>query len=199
MEMTGEYRISAKREMVWSALNDPDILRQAIPGCRSMEKHGETRYVATVLTKIGPVKATFKGRVELSELNPPSSYVISGEGQGGTAGFAKGSANVSLLEDGDATILHYEVNAQVGGKLAQIGQRLINSTAKKMADDFFRTFSELVSSDITIAGESNQSVSKSETPISSSSPQTGLSPWVWMGGLIIAALILIAIADVMPF
>lgn len=171
-----------------------------------MEKHSETRYVATVLTKIGPVKATFKGRMELSELNPPRSYVISGEGQGGTAGFAKGGANVSLLEDGNATILRYEVNAQIGGKLAQIGQRLINSAAKKMADDFFRTFSELVSSDTTIADASSRPVSKSEIPISppgpnisSSSPQTGLSSWVWIGGLIIAAFLLIALADVMPF
>ncbi len=212
MEMTGEYRISATRDNVWAALNDPAILRQAIPGCQSMEKLGETKFAATVLAKVGPVKAKFKGEVELSELKPPVSYIISGEGKGGAAGFAKGGAKVNLAEDGTATLLRYEVNAQVGGKLAQIGQRLIDSTAKKMADDFFKTFTKLVESGGSNDHELDQLVTSSEVyPASSHSPssglttppreqkQIGLTSWAWMGGLILVVLIVVALADRLPF
>lgn len=144
MDMTGEYRIPAPREQVWAALNDPDILRQAIPGCDELVKHSDTELEAKVTAKVGPVKAKFGGNVRLENVNPPVGYSIVGEGKGGAAGFAKGGADVSLAEDGDGTILTYSAKAEVGGKLAQIGSRLIQGTAKKMADDFFGKFSELV-------------------------------------------------------
>jgi uncharacterized protein len=146
MEMSGEYRIPASREKVWAALNDPEVLKSAIPGCQSLEKKSDTEMTATVVTKVGPVKATFKGDVTLSNIRPPEGYTISGEGKGGVAGFAKGGADVSLTEDGDGTILRYEAKAQVGGKLAQVGARLIDATAKQMADQFFGSFAEKVAS-----------------------------------------------------
>jgi carbon monoxide dehydrogenase subunit G len=140
MDMTGEYRIPAPRETVWQALNDPEVLKRSIPGCEDLQKTSDTEMTAKVATKVGPVSAKFSGKVTLSEINPPISYKISGEGQGGVAGFAKGGAEVKLDEDGAGTILHYRATAQVGGKLAQIGSRLIDSTAKKMADQFFGKF-----------------------------------------------------------
>ncbi|MEP4767449.1 MAG: carbon monoxide dehydrogenase subunit G [Roseibium sp.] len=144
MDMNGTHRIPAKRETVWAALNDPEILKVCIPGCDSLEMTSETEMTAAVTSKIGPVKAKFKGAVTLSDINPPESYTISGEGKGGVAGFAKGSAKVSLVEEGEETVLTYEAKAQVGGKLAQLGSRLIDSTAKKMAEEFFTSFSEKV-------------------------------------------------------
>jgi carbon monoxide dehydrogenase subunit G len=144
MDMTGEYRIEAPRDKVWAALNDPEVLKQSIPGCEELVKESDTAFSAKVKAKVGPVSAKFAGRVELTDINPPESYRISGEGQGGVAGFAKGGANVRLVEDGAATVLHYEVQANVGGKLAQIGSRLIDSSAKKMAGQFFENFTEVV-------------------------------------------------------
>jgi carbon monoxide dehydrogenase subunit G len=145
MDMTGEYRIPAPRDTVWAALNDPEILRQAIPGCQSLERVSDHELAAKVRAKIGPVAANFAGKVTLSDLDPPTSYRISGEGSGGVAGFAKGAAEVRLAEDGpEATVLRYSAKAEVGGKLAQIGSRLVQGTAKKMADEFFGTFSRLV-------------------------------------------------------
>jgi carbon monoxide dehydrogenase subunit G len=141
MEMTGENRIPASREKVWAALNDPEILKASIPGCQSLEMTSDTEMTATVQAKVGPVKATFKGHVTLSNIDPPNGYTISGEGKGGVAGFAKGGADVKLTPDGEGTLLAYKVNAQVGGKLAQIGARLIDATAKQMADQFFTAFS----------------------------------------------------------
>ncbi len=140
MEMTGEHRIAAPRSVVWEGLNDPEVLRRSIPGCDTLEKTSPTEMTATVTAKVGPVKASFGGQVTLSNLNPPESYTISGEGKGGAAGFAKGGADVKLVEDGDGTVLHYAVKANIGGKLAQLGARLIDGTAKKMADDFFTRF-----------------------------------------------------------
>jgi uncharacterized protein len=140
MEMKGEYRIPAPRERVWAMLNDPDVLRECIPGCQSLDKSGDDKFAAKVTTKIGPVKATFNGEVALTNINAPQSYTISGEGKGGAAGFARGGADVHLAEDGSDTILTYEANAKVGGKLAQLGSRLIDSTAKKLADQFFDCF-----------------------------------------------------------
>lgn len=144
MDMTGEYRIPAPRQRVWEALNDPEILKAAIPGCEELNKIGDNDLEARVKAKVGPVSATFAGKVTLSDLNPPESYRISGEGKGGAAGFAKGGAEVNLTEDGRDTILRYTAKADVGGKLAQIGSRLIQGTAKKMADDFFGKFSAIV-------------------------------------------------------
>jgi carbon monoxide dehydrogenase subunit G len=137
MDMSGEERIAAPREAVWAALNDPDVLKACIPGCQSLTMKSPTELEATVKIKIGPVSASFSGEVTLSNLNPPESYTISGEGKGGIAGFAKGGADVRLTEDGDGTILAYDVKAQIGGKLAQLGSRLIDSTSKKLATQFF--------------------------------------------------------------
>jgi uncharacterized protein len=144
MDMTGEYRIPAPREQVWAALNDPETLRASLPGCQSLEKVSDREFAATVVAKVGPVQAKFNGNVTLSNLNPPESYTISGEGKGGAAGFAKGGADVRLLEEGEVTVLTYTAKADVGGKLAQLGSRLIDGTAKKMADDFFNNFSKQV-------------------------------------------------------
>lgn len=144
MDMSGEYRIPAPRDRVWAALNDPEILKQAIPGCEELVKHSDTELEAKVTAKVGPVKAKFGGNVRLENINAPVSYSIVGEGKGGAAGFAKGGADVHLEEDGSDTILTYNAKAEVGGKLAQIGSRLIQGTAKKMADDFFGSFSRIV-------------------------------------------------------
>ncbi|SDX18136.1 CoxG family protein [Celeribacter indicus] len=145
MDLQGEYRIPAPREKVWAMLNDPEVLRDCIPGCQELEGSAEEGFAATVKLKIGPVGATFKGAVTLSNLNPPESYTITGEGKGGVAGFATGGADVHLTEDGDDTILRYEVNAKVGGKLAQLGSRLIKSTSDKLAGEFFGCFAEKAS------------------------------------------------------
>ena len=142
----GEERISAPIQKVWEALNDPEVLRASIPGCQSLEKKSDSELAATVVLKIGPIKATFAGEVMLANLNPPHSYTISGEGKGGIAGFAKGGADVKLAEDGPGTtVLTYEAKADVGGKIAQLGSRLIQSTSKKLAGQFFSTFNEKVS------------------------------------------------------
>ena len=145
MELQGKYSLKADREQVWTALNNPTILQQCIPGCETLTKASDTNFSASVVAKVGPVKAKFTGEVELTELSPPSSYKISGEGKGGAAGFASGSADVKLEEsDEGGTVLSYSVNAQVGGKLAQIGSRLVDSTAKKLSREFFDKFTELV-------------------------------------------------------
>jgi uncharacterized protein len=144
MDMTGQYRIPAPRERVWAALNDPATLQASLPGCESLEKLSDREFAATVVAKVGPVKAKFNGSVTLSNLNPPESYTISGEGKGGAAGFAKGGADVHLTEEGEITVLTYTAKADVGGKLAQLGSRLIDGTAKKMADEFFDNFSKQV-------------------------------------------------------
>ncbi|MBR1123969.1 carbon monoxide dehydrogenase subunit G [Bradyrhizobium lablabi] len=147
MQMNDSQRIPASREKVWAALNDPDVLRRCIPGCESLEKTAPHEMTATVIFKVGPIKATFGGKVTLSDLDPPNGYRISGEGAGGVAGYAKGGATVTLTAEGpDVTILTYEVDAQIGGKLAQLGGRLIDSTAKKLAGQFFESFGEVVGS-----------------------------------------------------
>src|ERR1700759_4861805 len=147
MQMSDSQRIPAPKQKVWDALNNPDILRQCIPGCQSLEMSASNEMTATVVLKVGPVKATFGGKVTLSDLDPPNSYRISGEGTGGVAGFAKGGASVKLEgESADVTILHYEVDAQIGGKLAQLGGRMIDSTSKKLAGEFFAAFGEAVGS-----------------------------------------------------
>ena len=145
MEMSGIERIQAPREKVWEALNDPEVLRQCIPGCQTLEKTADNEMVATVKLKIGVVSANFKGEVKLENIDAPVSYTISGSGTGGVAGFAKGGADVSLEEDGAETVLNYECKAQVGGKIAQMGSRLIDSTAKKLAGQFFTKFNQVVS------------------------------------------------------
>src|SRR5215216_3853160 len=144
MTMSGEQQLTAAREKVWAALNNPEVLKACIPGCESLDVIGENEFQAVATNKIGPVKARFKGKVRLTDLDPPNGYRISGEGDGGIAGFAKGGATVSLTDKDGGTLLSYNVEAQIGGKLAQLGQRLINSAAKKTADDFFLKFAEAV-------------------------------------------------------
>jgi len=140
MTMTGEYQIPAPQQVVWEKLNDPAVLKLCIPGCEELEKTSPTDFQAVATIKIGPVKARFKGKVTLSDIDAPNGYKISGQGEGGVAGFAKGGADVKLTPKDGGTLLSYTVDAQIGGKLAQLGQRLINGAAKKVADDFFEKF-----------------------------------------------------------
>jgi len=194
MDMTGEFRIPAARETVWKALNDPEILKRSIAGCEELEKLSETEFVAKVTAKVGPVKARFAGKVTLSDLDPPNGYKISGEGQGGAAGFAKGGAEVRLEPDGAGTLLKYNVNAAIGGKLAQIGARLIDSAARKMAEDFFRSFAANVAEAPGAAaamGAAAEPVQPAAGPQAPPSESRGIPSWVWVGGLIILAIILL--------
>ena len=144
MTMTGEVQLPASREAVWKMLNDPEVLKSCIPGCEQLDKTSDTGFEAVAVVKIGPVKAKFKGKVTLSDLDPPNGYKISGQGDGGVAGFAKGGATVKLTPKDGGTLLAYDVEAQIGGKLAQLGQRLVNGAAKKVADDFFQNFATAV-------------------------------------------------------
>jgi carbon monoxide dehydrogenase subunit G len=145
MEMKGEQLIPAPQQLVWNALNDPQILKACVPGCESITRSGDNEYQVLMVARVGPVSAKFKGKLTLSDIQPPNSYALSFEGQGGPAGFAKGGAQVRLSTQGLTTKLAYDVKASVGGKLAQIGSRLIDAAAKKVADDFFRNFNDTVS------------------------------------------------------
>ena len=147
MEMSDEIRIPAPRDKVYDALNDPEILKQCIPGCEEIIKHSDTELEATVKIKLGPVKAKFKGNITLDPTEAPERFSLVGEGNGGIAGFAKGGSEVTLMEDGDETIMRYSAKADIGGKLAQLGSRLIDSTSKKLAAEFFKNFSEVLSGD----------------------------------------------------
>jgi carbon monoxide dehydrogenase subunit G len=197
MEMTGEFRIPAPRRRVWEGLNDPEILKSSIPGCQTIEKLSDTEFTAKVVAQVGPVKANFSGKVTLSDLNPPQSYTIGAEGSGGVAGFAKGSAKVNLAEDGEATVLNYAVQAHVGGKLAQIGSRLIDSVARKMAENFFTRFVAAVAPEPAPSSARNGSITETPSvsreatePMASSNGATAalkadfrLPPAVWVSGL----------------
>ncbi len=140
MELAGEYRLEADKERVWAALNDPDVLARCIPGCKELGRKAENEFAAKVALKIGPVSATFSGSVTLEDLDPPNGYRIIGQGNGGMAGFAKGGALVRLQESEGATILTYEAKAEIAGKIASLGARLISATSKKLADQFFSAF-----------------------------------------------------------
>ena len=191
MDLSGEYRIPADREAVWRALNDPEVLKQCIPGCEELEKVSDTEFTAKVTSKVGPVRAKFKGKVTLSELDPPKSYKISGEGQGGAAGFARGGATVSLAEDGGVTVLSYTADAQVGGKLAQIGSRLIAGTARKLADEFFTSFVETVAPGAAVAAEE---AAPAATAAPAAAPAAGgMSPMVWVGGVVVVIVVLLLV------
>jgi uncharacterized protein len=168
MKITGEQTIPAAQDRVWHALNDPDVLRQAIPGCISLERMGEHAFKATVETKIGPIKATFDGDVHLSELNPPHGYTLSGRGSAGGMGSAKGSARVRLAPNGHGTVLTYDVDADVTGKFAQLGSRLIQGTANMLAGQFFTRFNEVVSSPDLVRP--------------SQAAKAGIPWWVWAAG-----------------
>jgi len=144
MEMTGEQLIALPQQRVWEALNDPEVLKACIPGCESIDKVSDTEYAVAMVAAVGPVKARFSGKLKLADLNPPNSYSIAFEGSGGAAGFGKGGAHVELVPEGTATRLRFNANASVGGRLAQVGSRLIDGVAKKMADDFFARFNRTV-------------------------------------------------------
>jgi uncharacterized protein len=193
MDLTGEYHIAAPREAVWKALNDPEILKQCIPGCEEIQKLSDTEMTAKVIARVGPVKASFTGKVTLSDLDPPNGYKISGEGQGGVAGFAKGGADVRLKTDdaGSGTTLTYTANAAVGGKLAQIGSRLIEGTAKQMADQFFGNFAGVVSA--AAAPTAEGAVAPTSAPPPAAAESRGLKPVVWVSGLIVIVIILLLI------
>ena len=187
MEISGRFELVASRQRVWDALQDPEILKASIPGCDEFEKLSDTEFKAKVTAKVGPMKATFVGKVTLSDLDAPVSYTLTGEGQGGVAGFAKGSAKVTLEETQNSTLLRYTVHAMVGGKLAQIGSRVVEGTVRKMANEFFGRFAEQVCG------------VPAEAPAAATGPSAAVSPAasrplpgaLWIGGLIAAAVILL--------
>lgn len=174
MDISGEYTIPASREVVWRALNDPETLQACIPGCEELIKVSDTEFAAKVTSKIGPVSARFSGTVKLSDLDPPHSYTIAGEGQGGAAGFAKGSAHVVLEPQGDGTLLRYTAQATVGGKLAAVGSRLVQSAAKKTADDFFSAFAD------RLGGEA--AVPEAERAAPPAPQRPAIPAWAWAAG-----------------
>ena len=204
MEMQGEAQIPAPKQVVWDALNNPTVLRESIPGCEELNQDGDDSFTAKVKAKVGPVSARFSGKVHLSDIDPPNGYRIHGEGSGGAAGFAKGGATVSLEDDGaGGTVLKYSVDASVGGKLAQIGSRLIDGAARKLADEFFEKFAELAAEQssgpetdvdnetvIQKASTSGQTAAAKDDTANSSesgktSPQKGISLPIWLLGLAI--------------
>jgi carbon monoxide dehydrogenase subunit G len=208
MDMTGEHQIKAPRQVVWAALNDPEVLKQSIAGCEELVKTSDTEFQAQVTAKVGPVKAKFSGKVTLSDLNPPNGYTITGEGSGGAAGFAKGGAKVDLEDapdgpNGGGTLLKYQVHAQIGGKLAQIGSRLVDGAARKMADEFFTSFAAVVEAQpgaaAAVPAEIPTPMPAAETimapgalpPIEDADTATakskGLPPVIWIGALIVVA------------
>ncbi|MDX2102635.1 MAG: carbon monoxide dehydrogenase [Alphaproteobacteria bacterium] len=211
MQMSGDQVIQAPRHVVWDALNDPDILKQCIPGCESVERTSPTSFTAKVVAKVGPVKASFTGAVTLSDLDPPNGYRISGEGQGGVAGFAKGGASVQLSDaEAGGTRLAYQVDAQIGGKLAQLGARLIDATAKSYAKEFFEKFGALVATPAVPEAPAADHAAQSdhgqdhghasghghdhhhEPAVYDSG--NGLPPGLWMGGLALGATLLVWLA-----
>jgi carbon monoxide dehydrogenase subunit G len=206
MDMTGERRIPAPRQTVWEALNNPEVLKASIPGCESLEKLDDDQMKATAAVKVGPISARFSGKVQLSDINAPNSYRISGEGQGGVAGFAKGGANVALTDDGADTLLSYQVNAQVGGKLAQLGGRLIDATAKQMADAFFDRFSKQVQA--MAPGAADSTAEPAQVPAEGSPASVsvwsmiprepfGLPIVAWVGGGIFAIMVLLMLGSML--
>jgi uncharacterized protein len=198
MDMTGERRIPAPREKVWNALNDTEVLKASIPGCESLERIGENELKATASVKIGPIAARFTGKVHLLDLDPPNAYRIDGEGQGGVAGFAKGGAAVRLADDGEGTLLTYDVKAQVGGKIAQLGARLIDASAKQMADAFFNRFSALVAAAEAPEAVAAEGAAVAPPPVPALSlfdmvPREpfGLPLVAWIGGAICLAIFIL--------
>ena len=202
MDMTGERRIAAPRGKVWDALNDPTVLKASIPGCETLEKQSDTAMKATAVVKVGPMTGRFSGNVELSELDPPNGYTISGEGQGGVLGFAKGGAKVRLSDDGPGTLLAYEVHAQVGGKMAQLGARLIDASAKQMADAFFDRFSaQLAPPVVTAAGEvvAPRPLPPSAIGVMALVPREpfGLPVVAWIGGALYLVIVILILGSLL--
>jgi carbon monoxide dehydrogenase subunit G len=207
MEFKGRYHIAAPPQLVWVALNDPEVLKLCIPGCEQVEKSDDTHFGAVATLKVGPVKATFKAKIELADLDPPNRCTLKGEGQGGVAGFARGEAVVELAPDGNGTLLSYAATANIGGKLAQIGQRLIDGAAKQIADDFFNRFSATVSANATQTAPAPVTTADVGTTADASFAQVppsqanddarpekkeGLSPHVWVVALLASIVALLA-------
>jgi carbon monoxide dehydrogenase subunit G len=204
MDFTGRYVIAAPPQKVWEGINDPAVLKTCIPGCEQLDKTSPTDFVATARLKIGPLSAAFKGKVQLTDLDPPHSLRLSGEGQGGVAGFAKGEAQVTLTPEGEGTVLTYSAKASVGGKLAQIGQRLIDGAAKQIADDFFKRFTAALdtppvlaedptTSDLDAVARHHQPHATAEIVAPEPPRRRGLSPVFWVVGLIaVVAVLLLA-------
>ncbi|MCC4118468.1 carbon monoxide dehydrogenase subunit G [Aromatoleum toluclasticum] len=191
MELSSTQFIPAPQRRVWDALNDPETLKSCIPGCESIEAVSASEYQVVLAAKVGPVAARFKGKLNISDSNPPNSYSLTFEGQGGVAGFAKGGANVTLAPAPSGTELSYSAKAQVGGKLAQIGSRLVDIAAKKTADDFFAAF-------VSRVGTSGEAVEAAEAPAASSGMSRRLAPWVIGAGALVLIAIYIAYMAYMP-
>ncbi len=194
MDMKGEFRIPLPQETVWRALNDPEILKGAIPGCEELVRESDTRFKGKVFASVGPVKARFGGEATLSDIDPPNGYTLTGSGSGGPAGMAKGSAIVRLRSEGAETVLEYEVKAQVAGKLAQIGARLVDMAAKKMADDFFGNFVRLVAPPQILTAGAPPGMPQVEP--SATVPETGFPPrrsWLGWAAVVVVAMVVIAV------
>lgn len=197
MQFTGTYSIAAPPEAVWEALNDPLILKDCIPGCQNLEKTDAHTFAGAAKFKIGPVNATFKGKVEMTDLDPPRSCTLKGEGQGGVAGFAKGEADVLLTPEEAGTVLSYTARATVGGKLAQVGQRLLDGAARQIADDFFARFSTRVTTQPAIPTPSDPDMPLAtppqvlQQPTEATPAREGLAPEIWVVGLIAIIVILL--------
>ena len=193
MDFSGEYTIPSTKQKVWDALNDPEVLKQCIDGCEELKKDSDSEFSARVTAKVGPVRAKFSGKVTLSDIDPPNGYKISGEGQGGVAGFAKGGAVVKLEESDGGTKLTYSAEAEVGGKLASVGSRLVEGVAKKTADDFFGKFAEIVSMDLKLdvkLEDTETKVTQVEQVAPGSSKKSDNSRLFWGLG---AAVVIVAI------
>ena len=199
MELTGQQRIAAPIDKTWVALNDPGILKECITGCESLDRVSDNEYTVAMAVRIGPVNAKFKGKLALDNLDPPRGYTINFEGQGGVAGFGKGSADVKLTPDGGATVLDYTARAQVGGKIAQIGSRLVDMAAQKMADDFFAAFNARVAPPHGIDDAASQiagakGVDAGGRAGDKPSGGSGVPKWVWIAGAIVIVAIVIWLA-----
>ena len=187
MELQGSRPLAVTQQQAWDALNDPEVLKACIPGCDKVEATGENQYAVGVAVKIGPVSAKFNGRITLSDIVPPASYTITFDGQGGAAGFGKGVSKVSLTPDGSGCVLAYDVQAQVGGKIAQVGQRLIDGVARSMAEDFFKRFDEQMQARYPQAAAS-AAVETPAAPVASAGSK--IPAWVWIGGIVVVVAIL---------
>ncbi len=194
MQMSGEQRVAAPRQRVWEALNDPEVLKACIPGCQSLEKEGDDRFNAVAEVKIGPIGARFKGDVELSDIDAPNGYTITGKGNGGVAGNAKGGAKVRLTDDGSGTLVSYDVDAEVGGRMAQLGGPIIDATAKNLAGKFFTTFGEVVEGKAPVPAAAEAApAATAAAPVVTTAPHAAPSttgfPWGW---IVVASLAILA-------
>lgn len=190
MRMSSEQRIAAPRQRVWEALNDPEILRASIPGCQALEKESDVRFTGAVELKVGPIGARFKGVVSLEDIDPTNSYTLNLEGSGGIAGSAKGSAKVRLSDDAGGTIIHYDVDAQVGGRMAQLGGPVIDATAKQLAGVFFGRFGDVVSGVKTPAApQAAKMAARAPTSAAPASAAPAGFPLVWLLATAVAAMV----------